>query len=159
MRIEIDESSIIKANSQFWEQMLAMRLDPLPRLEQFCIESGHVLGMVSLSGAWNGRVEIRMEEGLTRQATAAMLMQPLESVAEVDALDAIREIANMIAGAIKSSLPRPCAMTVPKAAVELEQFCGQMRSDHSVSVVFHHTFGTMVVRVQMLEAIGPDPMG
>jgi hypothetical protein len=73
----------------------------------------------------------------------------LAEVAEADALDATKEIANMIAGVIKSSLPRPCAMTVPEAAMNLEQFCGEMRDEHSVSVVFRHAAGTMLVRVQM----------
>jgi len=36
-----------------------------------------------------------------------MMMQPLETVAESDALDATKEIANMIAGTIKSALPAP----------------------------------------------------
>jgi len=154
MGIELDESSIIKANLQFWEQMLAMELDPLPCADQFCLESGHVLGTVGLSGAWNGRVEIRMDEGLTNLATAAMLMQPVDAVVEADALDATREIANIIAGVIKSSLPRPCAMTLPEATFKLEQFCSQMRSEDSVSVVFHHAAGRMMVRVQMLEPVG-----
>lgn len=84
MAIELDESSIIKANFQFWDQMLAMKLDPLPCADRFCLESGHALGTVCLSGAWNGQVEIRMEEGLTNTATAAMLMQPVGAVVEAD---------------------------------------------------------------------------
>jgi hypothetical protein len=64
-----------------------------------------------------------MAEGLAYQATAMMMMQPLETVAESDALDATKEIANMIAGTIKSSLPRPCTMTVPESIVETEGFC------------------------------------
>jgi hypothetical protein len=151
MGIELDESSIIKANFQFWEQMLAMKLDPLPSPAEFCLDPGHALGTVNLSGAWNGSVEVRMDEGLTYLATAAMLMQPVEEVAEADALDATREIANMIAGVIKSSLPRPCVMTLPEAAIKLEQFSGQLRSEHSVAVLFHHAAGTMMVRVQMIE--------
>ena len=59
-----------------------------------------------------------MNVGLAYQATAAMMMQPLETVAEADALDATKEIANMIAGVIKSSLPRPCTMAVPESTVE-----------------------------------------
>jgi CheY-specific phosphatase CheX len=151
MGIDVDEDSIIKANFQFWEQMLAMKLEPLPSTVEFCLEAGHVLGKVKLSGAWNGQIEVRMDEGLTNQATAAMLMQPLEDVVEADALDATKEIANMIAGVIKSSLPRPCAMTVPEAEMNLGQFCGEMRDEHSVSVVFRHAAGTMMVRVQMQE--------
>jgi CheY-specific phosphatase CheX len=151
MGIELDETSIIKASSQFWDQMLAMSLDPLPASEEFCLGTGHLVGMVNLSGAWNGRIEIRMDEGLAYVATAAMLMQPLETVAEADRLDAVKEIANMIAGVLKSSLPRPCAMTVPEADVKSEQLCSVLRNNYSVAVAFHHEAGNMMVCVLMLE--------
>ena len=149
MQNEVDESSIIKANSQFWEQMLAMKLDPMVSPDQFCLGPGHMLGTVGLSGAWTGHIDVRLDERLTQQATAAMLMQPLETVVEADALDAAKEIANMIAGAIKSSLPRPCAMTVPVSAVESESYCGQMRNKYSVAVAFHHDAGDIMVSVVM----------
>jgi hypothetical protein len=76
-----------------------------------------------------------------------MMMQPLESVGEADALDAAKEIANMIAGTIKSSLPRPCTMTVPESAVEAEGFQGAARADDSLVVAFHHASGDLMVRV------------
>ena len=150
--IEVDEASIIKANNQFWEQMLAMKLDPLASPDQFCLASGHVLGMVSLSGAWNGRIEIRMDEGLGHEATAAMLMQPIDSIADSDMIDATKEITNMIAGVVKSALPRPCAMTVPNAAVKQEQYCGIMRDQRTVAVAFHHDKGDLMVSVLMEDA-------
>jgi hypothetical protein len=103
MSIELDESSIIKANFQFWEQMLAMKLEPLPSTVEFCLDAGHVLGKVSLSGAWNGQIEVRMDEGLTNRATAAMLMQPLADVAEADALDAAKSTSNNSAGKCETS--------------------------------------------------------
>jgi len=149
MQIELDESSIIKANSQFWEQMLAMKLDAMAPPDEFCLGEGHILGTVSLSGAWSGRIEIRMDEGLSHQATAAMLMQPVETVGEADALDATKEITNMIAGVIKSSLPRPCAMTVPESRIAQERYCGQMRNRRSVAVAFRHDSGEIMVSVLM----------
>ena len=147
MRAQVDEQCVIKANSQFWEQMLAMTLDPLPAPEEFCVDAGHVLGSVNLGGVWKGRIEVRMAEGLAYQATAAMMMQPLETVGEADALDATKEIANMIAGVIKSSLPRPCTMTVPESAVEAEGFHGPAQAEDSLVVAFHHAAGDLMVRV------------
>jgi len=76
-------------------------------------------------------------------------MQPVETVLEADALDAAGEIANMIAGGIKSSLPRPCAMTVPEASIASERYCGQMRNWHSVAVAFYEASGEMMVSVLM----------
>jgi CheY-specific phosphatase CheX len=146
MRAQIDEQCVIKANSQFWEQMLAMTLDTLPLAEEHSVGAGHVLGSVNLGGMWKGRIEVRMTEGLAYRATAAMMMQPLESVGSADALDATKEIANMIAGTIKSSLPRPCTMTIPESAVEAESFCGEPTED-SLMVAFRHASGDLMVRI------------
>jgi CheY-specific phosphatase CheX len=147
MRAQIDEESVIKANAQFWEQMLAMTLNPLAAPGEFCVAAGHVLGSVNLGGVWKGRIEVRMAEGLAYQATATMLMQPLETVAESDALDASKEIANMIAGTIKSSLPRPCTMSVPESVVETEGFCSLPQTEDSLAVAFHHESGDLMVLI------------
>ncbi len=147
MRAELDESAIIKANAQFWEQMLAMTLAPMPQPCEFCVGPGHVHALVELSGAWNGSIEVRLDGKLAVVATAAMLMQPVEEVAPADTLDATKEIANMIAGVIKSSLPRPCNMTVPASEVIHEGFCSPAQSENSMMVAFQHESGELMVRI------------
>src|SRR5579863_3072171 len=132
MRAALGEQCVINANAQFWEQMLAMKLEPMPSSARFHAAAGHLLCSVDLSGVWTGRIEVRLTQGLAHEATAAMLMMPLETVGDAEALDATSEIANMIAGVIKSSLPRPCVMTVPRAAVETEGFTNQPFNDDSL---------------------------
>lgn len=146
MLARLDEQSVIKANEQFWEQMLAMKLETLSCAEEPQLGAEHLSGSVMLSGAWTGLIEVRLACGLAYQATAAMMMQALESVVETDALDATREIANMIAGTIKSSLPRPCSMSVPNAAVKRESFCVPPPAD-TLLVSFRHASGDLTVRV------------
>ena len=124
-----------------------MTLDPMPGRAEISLGAGHILGRVDLSGEWTGRIEVRMAMGLAYVATAAMLMQPIDTVVEADTLDAAKEIANMIAGVIKSSLPRPCTMAVPESAVEHVVFCGQPRTEDSLSVAFRHAAGDLMVRV------------
>ena len=153
MRAQLNEESVIKANSQFWEQMLAMKMDTLPIVEEFCVGDGHMLACVDLSGQWKGRIEVRMAGRLAYEATAAMLMQPVEMVGEADALDATKEIANMIAGVIKSSLPRPCVMEVPRSAVEMKCFCGQPQTEDTLVVAFRHAAGDLMVRVWEQECL------
>ena len=147
MRAEVDEQSVITANTQFWEQMLAIRLEPVPMAEIFCVGTRHLLGSVELSGVWAGRIEVRIDEKLAYAATAAMMMQPEDTVAEADTLDATREITNMIAGVIKSSLPRPCTMTVPTSMVEPERVCESQRTESALAVGFRHEGGDLMVRV------------
>jgi chemotaxis protein CheX len=148
MRAELDETSVVKANAQFWQQMLNMRLEPVPDFEVFCVGAGHLMGSVSLSGMWKGRIEVRLAEGLAQAATAAMLMQPLEAVSAADALDAIREITNMIGGLLKSSLPRPCSMALPESAVATEGLCTGPCTENTLVVAFRHAAGGLVVRVR-----------
>ena len=147
MRAQLDKQCVIKANSQFWEQMLAMTLDTMAAPEEFSVGAGHVLGSVDLCGVWKGRIEVRLAGGLAYMATAAMLMQPVETVGEADALDAAKEIANMIAGVIKSSLPRPCTMTVPESMVETNGCCHPQRTEDTLAVGFRHADGDLMVRV------------
>ncbi len=49
MRAQLNEESVVKANSQFWEQMLAMKMDTLPVADEFCMGAGHMLACVDLS--------------------------------------------------------------------------------------------------------------
>lgn len=151
---QLDEQSVIKANSQFWEQMLAMQLEHVPLPEACSAEAGHVMGSVVLSGNWKGRIVVRLSSGLAREATAAMLMQPIETVAENDQLDATKEIANMIAGTIKSSLPRPCSMSVPEACIESEDFHSTAHGEDTLAVLFRHPAGELVVHIHEEECLG-----
>ena len=147
MLVQLDEEFLVKASTQFWEQMLEMTLKQVPIRGKFCVGTRHLIGSVGLGGVWKGRIEVRLTEGLAHRATAAMLMVQLEDVAEADTLDATREIANMIAGSIKSALPQPSTMTVPDAAVEAADFCVVPRTEETLAVAFEHTDGGMMVRV------------
>jgi len=158
----ISLENIEKASSQFWEQMLAMHLEPCGetwarRDQQRCIEPNHVAAYCDLSGVWVGRIEVRLTVGLAREATAAMLMQPLEAVESADTLDATKEIANMIAGTLKSALPRPCSMTVPSAQWEASELCVLPCTEDTVTVFFHHSSGELMIRVWRKIAAGAMP--
>ncbi len=147
MHSAVTEGSIEKANAQFWEQMLAMRLEAVGATAMRSIGTHHVAGSCDLTGAWNGRIEVRLSRGLAICATSAMLMLPADALQAADTLDATKEIANMIAGTLKSALPRPCAMTVPSAEVVPEDFCVLPRTADSLAVFFFHEAGELMVRV------------
>jgi chemotaxis protein CheX len=152
MRTHLDEESLVRANAQFWEQMLGMQMDTVPFTEDFCVGIGHVLVSVDLLGMWKGRIEVRMARNLADTATAAMLMQSLEAVVEADTLDATREIVNMIAGLLKSSLPQPCSMTVPESAIATEKLCSLLQGENTLTVAFQHETGGLLVRVREEQA-------
>jgi CheY-specific phosphatase CheX len=147
MRAQLDDLCVIEANAQFWEQMLSMTVSPKSSLDQFCVDPGHLLASVGIAGVWRGRVEVRISKGLAYEATAAMMMQTVDTVTEEDALDAVKEIANIIGGVIKPSLPRPCTMTVPDSSVVPDGFCSPKVTEDSLIVAFEHPAGDLLVRV------------
>jgi hypothetical protein len=53
----------------------------------------------------------------------------------------------MIAGVIKSSLPRPCSMAVPQSAIEPHGYCSPPRTLDTLSVAFRHSAGDLLVRI------------
>lgn len=152
MRTHLNEESLVRANAQFWEQMLGMQMDTVPFAEEFIVDAGHVLVSVGFFGMWNGRIEVRMARDLADAATAAMLMQPPGAMSEADTLDATREIVNMLAGLLKSSLPQPCSMTVPESAIATEKLCSGLPGENTLMVAFRHETGGLLVRVQQEQA-------
>lgn len=148
MRAGLNKDSLVKANAQFWEQMLGMQLDLTVCAEIFSSGEEYLLASVSLSGAWTGQIDVGLSRGLALAATAAMMMQPEDALSEADVLDAIREIANMIGGVIKSSLPRPCAMALPESAVATGGLCAGPEQDDRLIVAFHHPAGALMVQVR-----------
>lgn len=148
MQTHLNEELLVRANAQFWEQMLGIEMETVPPAEELCVDAGHVLLSVELSGMWNGRIEVRLARDLALVATAAMLMQPAETVGEADTLDAAREIVNMIAGLLKSSLPQPCSMTIPESAVATEQLCALLHGSGTLTVAFRHASGGLLLRVR-----------
>lgn len=147
----LNEELLVRANAQFWEQMLGMRMETVSSAEDLCLDAGHVLVSVGLSGMWNGRIEVRLEKRLAQAATAAMLMQPEEEVGEADTLDATGEIVNMIAGLLKSSLPQPCSMSVPASAIAADRLCSQLHGAGMLTAAFRHSSGSLLVRVRELK--------
>jgi CheY-specific phosphatase CheX len=146
MRAQLGERNVVEASNHFWEQMLGMTLEAVAPPER-CALAGHIRGSVQLTGAWNGLVEIRLADRLAYEASAGMLRMPLDAIGEADVLDAVKEIANMMAGTIKSSLPRPCAMSLPTSHLEGNAWCGPSDAEDSLAVSFRHPAGNLLVWV------------
>ena len=151
MRPELDEQCVIKASAQFWEQMLAMQLTPLHH-EEASLGDRHFTGRVQMSGAWNGLVEVRMSPGLASHATAAMLMQPLETVAESDTLDATREIRRRVP---PSHQPVIIAMTASAMARDRENCLAAGMDDFLSKPVRGEDLQARLQRWQRVRASAP----
>lgn len=96
---------------QVWESVLCLPLEteaPEPRDDEL-----NVVGMVNITGNWEGSVLVRCTRPLARSITEAMFgMDPGEASAD-EIADALGEIANMIGGNVKSLVPGPSQLSLP----------------------------------------------
>ena len=107
------EEEILEITEATWSAM--MGLDILPNAT-FPAPSGNeniLIGQVNISGGWDGQVRLHATAALARATSAKMFAMSPETVQAQDQIDAIYELANIIAGNIKSLLPEPCQLSLP----------------------------------------------
>lgn len=72
-----------------------------------------VVGTISITGGWNGWVELRGTQSLATVVGCAMLMAEPDDLSPADVWDGWAELTNMIGGSVKSLLPEPSALSLP----------------------------------------------
>ncbi|MBV1859930.1 MAG: chemotaxis protein CheX [Nannocystaceae bacterium] len=73
-----------------------------------------VRSTVGISGAWTGSISIELPRSLAVVIAAKMFNVASEVVSEADLLDAVSEVANQVAGGVKSNFPSSCSLEVPR---------------------------------------------
>jgi chemotaxis protein CheX len=80
-----------------------------------------VCGIIDVTGEVNGRVVVSMPETVAAQLASALLGDPIQELDE-DVMDAVGEIANMIAGNAKTDFPGGAgAISVPRVVLGRER--------------------------------------
>ncbi|MGH1343636.1 MAG: chemotaxis protein CheX [Nannocystales bacterium] len=73
-----------------------------------------VRSVVGISGAWTGEIAIELPRSLASVAAARMFDVEEKAVSDADVLDAVGELSNQVAGSVKSVLPPPCTLGLPR---------------------------------------------
>ena len=71
--------------------------------------------VVQVEGSWEGAIVLRVPQPLAVRIASAMFGGDA-TPGQADVHDALGEIANMVAGNVKSLLPPPCRITLPVVA-------------------------------------------
>lgn len=69
---------------------------------------------IRIEGAWNGSVVVACSRGLAQRLAEAMFLADDQEVREALRADALCEIANIIGGNVKSLLPSPSRLGLPR---------------------------------------------
>lgn len=104
-------------------------------------------GIVQIGGDWAGAISIELERGLALQAASSMFQMALEQVGEEDTIDVLSEIANIVAGNIKSVLPGESALMIPIVAIATAPSISMAESDLVTCVRFRCQDQLMTVRI------------
>lgn len=72
-----------------------------------------VTASISISGAWQGDVEVRMSHALARRLARELLDGDATATEDADVRDVVGELASIIGGNLKGLLPEPSALSLP----------------------------------------------
>ncbi len=134
------EEEILEITEETWNSLLGLEIKVSPSNNFQTDGSEIVSGHVEISGSWEGTVMLHGTTHLTRLAASQIFSVPLEEVREQDRLDSIYELSNIIAGNIKSLLPEPCQLSVPKV-VKGHGVITEMRDSQCVSQLYFECHG------------------
>lgn len=151
MKLELKH--VVDANNVLWQQMPELVLRPTEISEGVHPGSALMSGSVVIEGVWTGCIEVWLEKEFAYVATSAMMMQPLPTVSEADVIDAVKEIANIVGGLLKSTLPRPTSMKVPEFTNVADALYKDCDAKVCLTVAFRHASGMMLVRVREVGGI------
>lgn len=111
-----------------------------------------ISGVIGLSGKAAGTVVINLSEEVALKAASAMLMMDLEEMND-DVLDAVGEIANMVAGQAKAELEEyELSVSLPNVVIGEDHSIRFPSDSRPISVPYDSDFGPLRLIVG-LEAV------
>lgn len=105
------------------------------------------VGLVSLSGAYQGGVILHISENLLFAAANHMFDIPLSELNDSQIMDTAAELTNMVGGSIKGTFPQPTKLELPKVFEPGQVIPDLQRSQLTLEVGFNSKDGELVVTV------------
>jgi chemotaxis protein CheX len=106
--------TVAQLTQEIWAALLAA--EGLPELPPGELPGNEVLAMTDISGEWNGTVCLSCSQIAARHATCTMFGIPDEELTEADITDAVGELVNVVGGNIKSLVPGPSVLSLPRVS-------------------------------------------
>ncbi len=95
-----------------WSTMLD---DELGEARPGPVEASYV-GVVRLSGAFEGAVSLHLSAGVVRRAAALLFSASPDEVGDESVRDSVAELTNMVGGNVKCLVPQPTKLGLPDVA-------------------------------------------
>jgi len=148
--------SVVAATCEIFETMLMTEItpgQPLRSRDEVFVDG--ISGLVGMAGCYRGMLAIHCSSRVAKDITGNFLGIDIEEVDD-DVKDAIGEMANMLAGSIKTSLSRKgkeIKLSIPSAVGGPEYTLEFQNSVDQVLMPFSMAGGTFMVELQLQEQI------
>jgi chemotaxis protein CheX len=110
----LNTETVAQLTQEIWAALLAA--DGLPELVPGELPGKEVLAMAEISGEWNGTVCLSCSKTAARHATRTMFGLEDEELTQADITDAVGELVNVVGGNIKSLVPGPSVLSLPRVS-------------------------------------------
>lgn len=145
-------SMLTKATQEIFETMLSMEAlpgAPLPkRVNSF---RSSISGMIGMAGPYQGMLAIHTPEPVAKAITSAFLCMEIDEIND-DVKDALGELANMLAGCVKTELAeegREIKLSIPSAIGGEEYTIDCFSAGEGVVLPFSAAGGSFLVECQL----------
>jgi len=107
--VAVADTDLLAIAGDMWASYLGD--EPLPSIPGFV--APEVNATVSIVGGWSGVVVVGASELGAGLVGSALLQVPVDELTSTDVDDALGELANIIGGNVKSTLPGPSSLSLP----------------------------------------------
>ena len=139
---------ISEATQEIFQSMLAFEVQPgAPMVERQKLLRDTVSGMVGMAGLYRGMLAIHVPYTIAKNITSTFLCIEVEDIDD-DVKDAIGELANMLAGSVKSMLTdngKDVKLAIPSAVCGREYEVECLADGDGVVVPFQLDGGEFLV--------------
>lgn len=108
--MDIAREDMMALVDQTWQTLFG---DPIAETEPPAIPTWDIRSQIAIEGAWNGLVTFLFPAFAAEQIACRMLEAKPGELAVEEILDAAGEMANILAGNLKSMLPQPSSLGLP----------------------------------------------
>lgn len=112
--MSIQREELVELVDQTWQVMFGESLEPC---DPPASAREGLRASVAIAGAWQGRVVVEFERAAAEQVACRLLEAKAGELGEAEILDAAGEMANILAGNLKSMVPQPSKLGLPQIEV------------------------------------------
>ncbi len=111
------EAEISQFVRDTWSSLLGMKASPTDKPFVPNGKDNTLAGCVQITGEWQGTITLYAPEEIGKKVASAIYGLDEVEVSDQQIQDVIGEVANILAGNIKSLFPPPCSLSLPSVIV------------------------------------------